>query len=81
MSSISNLDRRPLHLDFTEAADADARAVALLTDAIRRSARLGTTTLVAPPQLLAHNLYRLGELRPGGRIVLVDPREDEPYSS
>jgi anti-anti-sigma regulatory factor len=35
--------------------------------------------IIAAPQMLAHNLYRVGMLAANSRIELVDMREDEPY--
>lgn len=53
-----------------------AAFVSLLRELARHATRL---TLVAAPQLLAHNLYRVGALQGRWAIVLVDPREEEPY--
>ena len=36
----------------------------------------GSVTLVEAPQMLAHSLYKVGDLA-DGRIVLVMPRSDE----
>ncbi len=38
--------------------------------------RCGQIRLRAAPQLLAHNLYRIGAL---AQIQLLDPRQEEPY--
>ena len=38
----------------------------------------GRVNLRHCPQMLAHTLYKVGLLR-DGRIVLIDPREEEPY--
>jgi hypothetical protein len=80
LAALSPPSDRPMKFDFTDAGEADARAVALLTDAIRAAARTRPVTLVSPPQMLAHNLYKLGEFRPGAKVTLVDPRVEEPYA-
>lgn len=67
------LDLADLHID-------DGLAVVFAVNALRklrtRSRRL---ILVHAPQILAHNLYRVGMLEGEGAIELVDMREDEPY--
>jgi len=61
-----------------EAEITDGPATARMVDAVRLLlARFSRLRLVRAPQALAHTLYRVGMLRPGGRIELVEPREEE----
>lgn len=46
--------------------------------AVRRLAQGRRLILRNSPQVLAHNLYRIGALE-DGNLLLVDMREDEPY--
>lgn len=53
-------------------------ATARMVDAVRLLRdRFSRLRLVRAPQALAHSLYRVGMLRPGGRIEMVDPRDEE----
>lgn len=66
------LDLEGLDLD-------DGLAAAAWHDLVRRLRDMspsGFVTLVRAPQMLAHTLYKVGDLR-DGRIVLVAPRSDE----
>lgn len=75
-------DDAPLTLDLSEADVEDAASCAALIDAIRQAAkRLGGVQLLAPPQVLAHGLYRVGALVEGGVIHVVSPREELGTSS
>ena len=61
-----------------EAEITDGPATARMVDAVRLLlARFSRLRLVRAPQALAHTIYRVGMLRPGGRIELVEPREEE----
>jgi anti-anti-sigma regulatory factor len=53
-----------------------AIAVNALRDLLKRVSQL---QLIGAPQILCHNLYRVGLLGPGSAIELIDMREDEPY--
>lgn len=65
-----------LHLD--EAEITDGPATARMVDAVRLLlARFARVRLVRAPQALAHTLYRVGMLRPGSRLELIAPREEE----
>ena len=65
-------------LDITEGAD--GAALTVLVGSLRRlSTRLSRLVLIGAPQILGHNLYRIGALMDGGAIELVDMRLDEPY--
>ena len=55
------------------AATAAVNAVRVLLE------RCGKVTLIGAPQILAHNLYRVGMLADDGPIRLLDMREDEAY--
>ena len=64
------LDLEGLELD-------DGVAAAQWHDLVRRLRdRHGSITLFRAPQMLAHTLYKVGDLL-DGRIVLVEPRSDE----
>lgn len=53
-------------------------AAARMVDAVRLLlARFARVRLVRAPQALAHTLYRVGMLRPGSRLELIAPREEE----
>lgn len=47
-----------------------------LRDLLKRASKL---TLIGAPQILCHNIYRVGMLETGKAIELIDMREDEPY--
>jgi ABC-type transporter Mla MlaB component len=68
-------------LDLIEFDVGDGIAIATAINAIRH---LLTQTkklkLIAAPQILCHNIYRVGLLESGARIELVAMREDEPYA-
>src|SRR5262249_43300605 len=66
-------------LDMSAFEVTDGVGVAAAINAIRRLLeRTEKITLIAAPQLLAHNLYRVGMLA-DGRTELVATREEEPY--
>ena len=52
-----------------------ATAINSLRQLLNRSAKI---ILTGAPQMLCHNLYRLGLLDAGGAVELVDMRLDEP---
>src|SRR5256885_15402775 len=65
------LDLRGLDID-------DGAAIAVAVNAIRQlCARTSKLILIGAPQMLCHNLYRIGLLA-GGHLELVDMRQDEP---
>jgi anti-anti-sigma regulatory factor len=65
------LDLRGLDID-------DGAAIAVAVNAIRQlGARTSKLILIGAPQMLCHNLYRIGLLG-GGHLELVDMRQDEP---
>ena len=63
-------------LDLDELEIDDGAALAELISALRAVARAGPVELWAAPQMLAHTLYKVGELD-RGEIRLVEPRSDE----
>lgn len=66
-------------LDMLAFDIADGVGVTTMINAIRHLLeRTEKITIIAAPQLLAHNLYRVGMLA-DSRIKLVDMREEEPY--
>lgn len=67
-----------LELDLEEMDLADAAAVAVLVDGTRDLLdHFDNVRLLRAPQMLAHNLYRVGMLREGGRLGLIAPRQEE----
>lgn len=65
------LDLRGLDID-------DGAAIAVAINAIRQlCARTSKLVLIGAPQMLCHNLYRIGLLA-GGHLELMDMRQDEP---
>ncbi|WP_145258112.1 STAS domain-containing protein [Planctomycetes bacterium Pan216] len=68
-------------LDMSGVEEMDAQSVAVMVTLLRRQLEAGSAvTLEAAPQMLAHTLYKAGELREGGRLSLVEPRTEEPYA-
>ena len=65
-------------LDLADREPADSAEVAALVEEIRSLAATGPIHIHNCPQMVAHTLYKVGDLR-DGRIVLVDPRQEEPY--
>jgi hypothetical protein len=65
------LDLRGLDID-------DGAAIAVAVNAIRQlCARTSKLILIGAPQMLCHNLYRIGLLA-GDHLELIDMRQDEP---
>ena len=72
----------PLSINLRDADIEHADVVATLTEALRETAkRLGSLQVIAPPQVLAHCLYRVGSLGQGSTLHIVEPRQDLPTSS
>ena len=72
----------PVTLDLSEADVEDAKTCATLVEAIRSTAkRVGGLQVLAPPQVIAHTLYRIGALQEGGVIHVVEPRQELGSSS
>lgn len=58
----------------------DGAAMAGLTSLLKNALSRGVAlTLIAPPQLLMHNLYRVG-FYPHPLLVAIDIRREEAYS-
>jgi hypothetical protein len=51
-------------------------AINALRDLLKRASKL---KLIGAPQILCHNLYRVGMLELGKAIELIEMREDEAY--
>lgn len=68
-----------IELDLADAEAGDgvgvAELVGLVSDALRAG---GTVVLRSAPQIVAHNLYRVGLLEHPG-LILDATRQDEPY--
>jgi ABC-type transporter Mla MlaB component len=68
----------PLLLELADFDIADGMAAVAAVNAVRHLARGRHLVLRAAPQLLAHNLYRVGDLE-GSSLVLEATREEEPF--
>lgn len=68
----------PLTVDLGSFDIADAHAAVTAVNTMRTLARGRCLVLHAAPQILAHNLYRVGDLEQGS-LRLEATREDEPY--
>jgi hypothetical protein len=67
-------------LDMIEFDVGDGIAIATAINGIRQLLkRTKKVKLIGAPQILCHNIYRVGLLETGTRIELVAMREDEPY--
>lgn len=70
---------RAITLDLSGLDIDDGAALATAINSLRelrnRSAKI---VLVGAPQMLCHNLYRVGLLNEGGAVELIDMRLDEP---
>lgn len=75
---------REVSIDMTAVDEIDAIAVASLVNRIRDHLSQGArVSLIAPPQMLAHTLYKAGHLTPesGRDQVAIEPRRaEEPYA-
>ena len=70
---------RPLTLDLSKLEIDDGIAVATCVNALRElRARTVRLVLRGAPQMLGHNLYRVGMLEGPAAIELLDMRLDEP---
>ena len=76
---IEALQQVPLVLDVSEADVTDGPAMAALTAALKRLLLAGhALALVGSPQLLVHNLYRVGYY-PHAGLDVQGLRQDEAY--
>ena len=67
-------------LEFAGLDILDAEGVVAAVEAIRLLLqRTPALTISHAPHLLSHTLYRIGMLEAGGRLTLVEPRQEEPY--
>jgi len=74
----SNIDLLELHL---YGLDLDSGSATVAWHAVVRQLRdrHGRVILLEAPQMLAHSLYKVGDLS-DGRIQLVQPRSDEGFT-
>jgi len=57
----------------------DAEGIAATIETIRRLLQRNPALIIThAPHLLSHTLYRIGLLE-GGRLSLIEPRQEEPY--
>ena len=74
------INAEAIALDMLEFDVDDGLAIATAINAIRHLlTQTRKVKLIAAPQILCHNLYRIGLLELGTAIELVAMREDEPY--
>lgn len=76
----ATLGPAPGRLDLTDLELANGVTVAALVTLLRGLARGGRLTICGAPQLLAHTLYKVGDLALG-EIVLESVRADEPTTA
>jgi ABC-type transporter Mla MlaB component len=70
-----------LRIDLANMDVADGIAIATLIDALREvRGRVSKLEIRRAPQMLGHNLYRVGMLDGRQAIILTDMREEEPPS-
>lgn len=70
----------PRMLDLAGLEIHDSEGIGAAVDAVRKLLQhTPALTILHAPHLLAHTLYRIGMLEPGGRLELVEPRQEEPY--
>ena len=68
-----------IELDLSGAEVGDGQGVAELVGLVRDALQAGRTVVLrASPQIVAHNLYRVGLLTHPG-LTLHDTRQEEPY--
>jgi anti-anti-sigma regulatory factor len=71
-----------LVLDLTQLDIESGEVLAELVDDLRQLRKaVASLTLAGAPQMLCHNLYRVGALDGALRIELVEMRQDEPVAS
>ena len=71
-----------VELMMEDAELTDAVSVARMVDAVRLLVgRFEHVRLIRSPQLLAHTLYRVGMIREGAPLELIEPREEEGSAS
>jgi len=71
---------RAVTLDLTGLDIEDGIAIATVINAIRELRAVSAGVIIrGAPQILGHNLYRVGMLEGGSPIRLVDMRLDEPH--
>ena len=68
-----------LRIELAEFEIADGMAAVAAVNAVRRLAIGRRVVLVEAPQILGHNLYRVGALEGDTAITLEAMREDEAY--
>ena len=67
-------------LDLSGLDLVDGFSIAIAINAVRELQRhADKVILIAAPQILCHNLYRVGMLESNDRLELIAMREDEPY--
>ena len=69
-----------IDIELADVDTGDAHAMATFTALVQATLRGGSHIVLRhPPQVLAHNLYRIG-LLDSPRMTLVDVRDEEPYA-
>lgn len=79
MRAINSDPSRRIILNFSALDIEDGVGIATAVNVLRElRSRTNHLVLVGAPQMLGHNLYRIGLLDGSAAIELVDMREDEP---
>jgi anti-anti-sigma regulatory factor len=79
MREINSDLSRSIKLDFSALDIEDGLGIATAVNVLRElRSRTNHLAIVGAPQMLGHNLYRVGLLDGSSAIDLVDMREDEP---
>ena len=81
VSSRLNADIRDLEVNLADCDIDESIALIETINWLRDVLSKGLfVTLIEPPQLLAHDLYRVGHLLPGTKLTLVRPRNEIGYA-
>lgn len=79
MRAINSDSTRTLTMDLSALDIEDGVGIATAVNSLRELvSHAGHLVLVSAPQMLCHNLYRVGLLDGPAAIKLIDMREDEP---
>lgn len=79
LEAFASQTRGAVSLDLSGLDIDDGIGLAAAINALRRlRSRSSKLMLLGAPQMLCHNLYRVGLLEGDDRIELIDMRQDEP---
>lgn len=70
-----------VHVEMEDVDAMDAESVATAIELLRENLAAGSRIiLVAPPQMLAHTLYKTAMTADPNRLVIHDPQTESPYA-